>query len=125
MRVWPRGPKAAARNAWGAAIATAARLRVEKELAEGKERRWTVAINLLAQFEQQAASGNFVVVRRAEFEADLANLKTGAVKMMALNATVGNREFDLELNGWNFKNMGASVKGAAQNVANQLFASIQ
>lgn len=121
----PRDPKVAARNAWEAAIARAAQLRIEKELAEGRERRWTLAGNSLAQLEQQAGSGNFIVVRSAEFEADLANLKTGAVKKMALDARVGQREFDLELTAWNFKNMGASVKGAAQNIADQLFASFQ
>ncbi|MBX2991253.1 MAG: hypothetical protein KF749_08795 [Bacteroidetes bacterium] len=121
----PRDPKVAARKALEAAIAKAAPLRVQKELAEGKERRWTLANNLLSQFQQQAGSGNFVVIRKAEFEADLANLKTGAVKKMALDARVGNRDFDLALTGWNFKNMGASVKGAAQNIADKLFASFQ
>jgi hypothetical protein len=121
----PRDPKVAARNAWEAAVAKATRLRVEKESKEGKERQWTLAGNLLAQFEQQAGSGGFVVVRRAEFEADLANLKTGAVKMMAIDASVGNREYDLQLSSWNFKNMGTSVKAAAQNIADRLFDSFQ
>jgi hypothetical protein len=119
----PRDPKVAARNKWESAIAKAARLRVEKEMKEGKVHRWTLASNLLAQFEQQAGAGNFIAIRKAEFEADLAALKTGAVKNMAIDARVGERDFALQLSGWNFKNMGASVKGAAKNIADKLFDS--
>ena len=64
-------------------------------------------------------------MRKAEFDADLANLKTGAVKRMAIDATVGDRNFDLDLKGWNFKNMDTSVKAAAHDVVTRLFASIQ
>jgi len=125
LPLMPRDPKANARKKWEGAIAQALRLRAEKELKEGKERRWTLASRLLSQFEQQAGSGNFIVIRKAEFEADLANLKSGSVKMMAIDAKVGERDFDLQLSGWNFKNMGASVKRAAQNIADKLFDSFQ
>lgn len=121
----PREPKVAAREALETATAKALTLRSQKELAEGKERRWTLASTLLTQMEQQAGSNNFVVIRKSEFEADLANLKTGAVKKMAIDAKVGERDFDLQLTSWNFKNMGASVKGAAQYIADKLFESFQ
>jgi hypothetical protein len=121
----PHDRKADARKVWEADIAKATKLRVEKELAEGKERRWNLAGKLLAEFEQRAGSGNFIVVRKAEFDADLTKLKTGAVKRMAIDATVGDRNFDLDLRGWDFKNMGTSVKGAAHDVVTKLFTSIQ
>ena len=121
----PHDRKADARKAWEADIAKAAKVRAEKEVADGKERRWNLASKLLAEFEQRAGSGNFIVVRKAEFDADLANLKTGAVKRMAIDATVGDRNFDLDLKGWNFKNMDTSVKAAAHDVVTRLFASIQ
>jgi hypothetical protein len=125
LPLMPRDPKVSARNKWEAATAKAARLRIEKEQKEGKERRWTLASNLVAQLEQQAGSGNFIVIRKAEFEADLAKLKTGAVKKMAMDAKVGERDFDVQLSTWNFKNMGTSIKAAAQNIADSLFDSFQ
>jgi hypothetical protein len=121
----PHDRKANARKKWQAEIVRAAKLRAQKELADGKERRWNLASKLLADYEQRTGSGNFIVIREAEFDADLATLKTGAVKMMALDAAVGGREFNLQLSGWNFKNMGASVKGAAQNIADRLLESFE
>ena len=121
---FPRKPKVAARNAWERAIAKATGLRVAKELKEGKMRRWTLARNFLARIEQQRGT-NMIVVRRAEFDADLTKLKTGAVKKMEIALNVGDRQFNLNVAGWNFKNIGKSAKDAARHVTEELFASFQ
>jgi hypothetical protein len=65
------------------------------------------------------------VIRNADFEADLSNLRTGAVKKMTVDASVGNRDLTLELGGWNFKDMGKSIKDLSQHVADKLFASFK
>ena len=124
MPVLPRNPKVTARNAWERAVAKAVSLRVQKEAKEGKMRRWTLAQRFLDHVEQQQGN-KMIVIRGAEFDADLAKLKTGAVQKMEISMTIGDRQFDLNLAGWNFKNMGESVKVAAQHATDKLFASFQ
>ena len=123
--VLPRNAKKAARNAWESAIAKASKLLVVKKLEDGKLRRWKLASNLVARLSQQTGSNSIISVRRAEFDADLTKLKTGAVKMFDIDATVEDREYNLKINDWNFKDMKASVKSAAQIIADKLFESYQ
>ena len=77
----------------------------------------------MARLSQQTGSNSIISVRRAEFDADLTKLKTGAVKMFDIDATVEDHEYNLKINDWNFKDMKASVKSAAQIIADKLFES--
>ena len=121
--VLPRKAKKAARSAWESAVAKASKLLVVKNLKNGVLRRRTLASNMVTKLNQQSGSGDFISIRRAEFDADLMKLKTGAVKMFDIDATVGDQEYNLKINDWNFKNMKAGVRSAAQNIADKLFES--
>jgi hypothetical protein len=121
----PRDNKVAKRKAWTAAIATATQREAERVFAEGAERRWTLLHDLAAKAGAASNSGGLVVVNRADFTADLANLKGGAVKQMHLNLTFREQTVDLNLTGWNFRDIPKSLKEAARNLADQLIATVQ
>ncbi len=121
--VLPRNAKKSARNAWESAIAKASKLLVVKKMEDGKLRRWNLASNLVNKLSQQTGSNSFIIIRRAEFDADLIKLKTGAVKMFDIDATVQDHDYNLKISDWNFKNMKASVRSAAQIIADKLFES--
>ena len=123
--VLPRNAKKSARNAWESAIAKASKLLVVKKMEDGKLRRWNLASNLVNKLSQQTGSNSFISIRRAEFDADLIKLKTGAVKMFDIDATVQDHDYNLKISDWNFKNMKASVRSAAQIIADKLFESNQ
>ena len=122
--VLPREQKVAKRNLWIAAAATAARLEIQKVVAVGTKNRWTLLYNLVSKTGGASGSGGIIVVNQADFTADLANLKGGAVKQMHLNLTVRDRQVDLNLAGWNFKDISKSVKDGVAVLANQIVASI-
>jgi len=121
--LFPREEKVAKRRAWTSAITTATRLGAAKVMAEGVARRWSALYDLVSL--AGGGSGGMIVVNRADFKADLVNLKGGSVKQMHLNLTFRNQPVDLNLAGWNFKDMSKSLKEAANSLADQLIASVK
>ncbi len=118
--LFPRDQKAARRNRWLATVATAARANAERIVSAGAARRWTLVHDLASGASSATGGGRLIVVNSADFSADLADLKGGAVKKMHLNLTFRGKAVDLDLAGWNFREIPKSIASSISGLAGQL-----
>lgn len=118
--LFPRDQKTARRNQWLATVASAARANAERIVATGAARRWTLLHDLASGASSASGGGGLIVINSADFSADLANLKGGAVKQMHLNLTFRGKAVDLNLAGWNFREIPKSIASSISGLAGQL-----
>ena len=121
--LFPRNKKTAARSRWVQRTKTAGKLRVAKISKAGVYTKWQALNTAVLTYKQSQGEGKFLVLERAEFEADLASLKKGEVKKMDLQMKVKGQPHQIAISGWNFKDIKKSVQIGVKQLVKSLFSA--
>ncbi len=119
--LFPRDRKTDSRKKWTAASRSAETERLNVAARTLDAKKWDALAAGLTLTGQATGANRTIRVKEAEFDADLLQLKKGAVQTMNMTLNIRGNEQKLSIPGWNFKDMKKSLNTATRQVVQYLF----